>query len=91
VIGFSEHRKEPSGSVNRFRIDSLKACLGTRAVLSDIGYMMSCDGGIPWKHRQKGWNINRVPVEYGSTVGPPFIIYGMKRGCRLSNVTVGLY
>jgi len=52
---------------------------------------MSCDGGMPWKHSQNGWDINRVPVEYGSTVGPPFVIYGMKRGCRLNNVTVGLY
>jgi hypothetical protein len=91
VKGFSEHRKEPSGSFNRFGIDSLKSCLGARTVLSRIGYTMSCDGGIPWKHSQNGWDINRVPVEYGSTVGPPFIVYGMKRGCRLNNMTFGLY
>ena len=50
---FSEHRKEPSGSVNKFRIDSLKACLGARAVLSRFGYTMSCDGGIQWKQPER--------------------------------------
>jgi len=55
VKGFSEHRKEPLGFVNRFRIDSLKACLGARAVLSSFGYTrtMSCDGGIPWKQPER--------------------------------------
>jgi len=40
---------------------------------------------------QNGWGINRVLVEYGPTVGPRFIVYGMKRGCKLNNMTVGLY
>jgi hypothetical protein len=91
VKGFSEHREELSASGNRSRSDSLKACLGARAVLGRIGCTMSCDGGIPWRHSQNTWAINRVPVEYGSTVRLPFIVYGMKRGCKLNNMTVGLY
>jgi hypothetical protein len=90
VKGFSEHRKEPSGSVNRFRIDSLKACLGAMAVLSRFG--LQCPVMEEYHgNSQNGWGINRVPIEYESTVGPPFIVYGMKRGYRLNNMTVGLY
>ena len=88
--GFSEHRKEPSASGNRFRIDSLKACLGARAVLAEL--VVQCHVVEEYRgNSQNGWDINRVPVEYGSTVGPPFIVYGMKRSCRLNNMTVVLY